>query len=59
MFNPRSTSEFEALLVATLLLKNVKINDEYTCSIHLLVSQERLVEKESTNVTTALSVCVE
>lgn len=48
-FDPSSTSEFEALLPATLILKNVQRNEEYTNAIILLDSNA--VEKARDMVT--------
>ncbi|PFX15609.1 Peroxidasin-like [Stylophora pistillata] len=49
-FNPGSTSEFEALLPATLTLKNVQSNEEYTYAIILLNSQASELARDTVTI---------
>ena len=49
-FDPRNTNEFDASLEATLTLKNVKRNEEYTYSIYLLDSSARVVETHAVSI---------
>ena len=49
-FNPRNTSKFDASLEATLTLKNVERNEEYTYSIILLDSSAKMVDTHSVSI---------
>nr|XP_058952433.1 protein turtle-like [Pocillopora verrucosa] len=49
-FNPSNTNEFDASLEATLTLKNVERNEEYTYSIILLDSGARQVETHAVSI---------
>ena len=49
-FDPRNTSKFDASLEATLILKNVERNEEYTYSIFLLDSSIRVVETHAVSI---------
>ena len=49
-FDPSNTNEFDASLDATLTLKNVERNEEYTYSIYLLDSSARVVEKHAVSI---------
>ena len=49
-FDPSNTNEFDASLEATLTLKNVKRNEEYTYSISLLDSNPRVVETHAVSI---------
>ena len=49
-FYPSNTNEFDASLEATLTLKNVKRNEEYTYSIYLLDSSARVVETHAVSI---------
>ena len=49
-FDPRNTNEFDASLEATLTLKNVKRNEEYTYSIYLLDSSAIVVETHAVSI---------
>ena len=49
-FNPSNTNEFDASLDATLTLKNVERNEEYTYSIYLLDSSAREVETHAVSI---------
>ena len=49
-FDPSNTNEFDASLEATLTLKNVKRNEEYTYSIYLLDSRARVVETHAVSI---------
>ena len=46
-FYPNSTIEFEALLPATLILKNVQRNDDYTYSMYLMDTNAIVVESSA------------
>ena len=49
-FDPRNTSKFDASLEATLTLKNVERNEEYTYSIYLLDSRATLLETHAVSI---------
>ena len=49
-FDPSNTNEFDASLEATLTLKNVKRNEEYTYSISLLDSNARVVDTHAVSI---------
>ena len=49
-FDPSNTNEFDASLDATLTLKNVERNEEYTYSIYLLDSSAREVETHAVSI---------
>ena len=49
-FDPRNTSKFDASLEATLTLKNVERNEEYTYSIILLDSSAKMVETHAVSI---------
>ena len=49
-FDPRNTSKFDASLEATLTLKNVERNEEYTYSIILLDSSAKMVETHAVTI---------
>ena len=49
-FDPSNTNEFDASLEATLTLKNVKRNEEYTYSISLLDSNARVVGTHAVSI---------
>ena len=49
-FNPSNTNEFDASLDATLTLKNVERNEEYTYYIYLLDSSAREVETHAVSI---------
>ena len=49
-FDPSNTNEFDASLDATLTLKNVERNEEYTYSIYLLDSRATLLETHAVSI---------
>ena len=49
-FDPRNTNKFDASLEATLTLKNVERNEEYTYSIYLLDSNARVVDTHTVSI---------
>ena len=49
-FDPSNTNEFEASLEATLTLKNVKRNEEYTYTIFLMDSSAKEVESHKVSI---------
>ena len=49
-FDPSNTNEFDASLDATLTLKNVERNEEYTYSIYLLDSSAALLETHAVSI---------
>ena len=49
-FDPRNTNKFDASLEATLTLKNVERNEEYTYSIYLLDSNARVVDTHAVSI---------
>ena len=49
-FDPSNTNEFEASLEATLTLKNVKRNEEYSYTIFLMDSSARVVESHKVSI---------
>ena len=49
-FNPSNTNEFDASLEATLTLKNVERNEEYTYSIYLLDSSAIVVDTDAVSI---------
>lgn len=49
-FDPRNTNKFDASLEATLTLKNVERNEEYTYSIYLLDSSAIVVDTHAVSI---------
>ena len=49
-FDPSNTNEFDASLDATLTLKNVERNEEYTYSIILLDSGAKVVDTHAVSI---------
>ena len=49
-FDPKSTEEFDTSLLATLKLKNVERNEEYTYTISLLDSSAKVVETHAVSI---------
>ena len=49
-FDPRNTNKFDASLEATLTLKNVERNEEYTYSIYLLDSNAKAVDTHAVSI---------
>ena len=49
-FDPRNRNKFDASLEATLTLKNVERNEEYTYSIYLLDSNARVVDTHAVSI---------